>query len=201
MAGQNEVMVAFEILLKEIEAVVEKLKREGAGELNRGNYRVAKEMIDHAERVAAFREKIMELKVEWQKSFSQEVDETAPNREPTGASPRRPKLERGLNTTPRESYRRPILEALVELGGSARAYEVAERVYEKTKDRLTVADKQRLNSGEERWRKNTMWCRYEMKNEGLLADNSPRGIWEITPAGRLELARLKKEKVYCNFNC
>jgi len=200
MADHNGVKEAFEILLKEVAAVVENLKQEGAGELNRGNYRIAKEKIDRAEKVTVFREKIMELKVEWQKLFSQEVDETAPNSEPAGTSPRKLKPERGLNTTPRKSYRLLILEALVELGGSAKAHEVTELVYEKIKDRLTEDDKQRLNSdGEERWRKNTLWCRYDMKNEGLLADNSPRGIWEITPVGRLELARLKKEKVLLEF--
>lgn len=190
MADQNEVMVAFEILLEEIEAVVGGFHQEGAGALNRGDYRAAREMIDQAEKVTAFREQVKELKREWQKSFSQRVRRIAADKGLTGIQTKR--LERGLRT-PQESYRRPILEALAELGGSATVGEVLDRVYEKVKDRLTEYDRQPLpSSGDVRWRNATMWCRCDMVKEGLLATESPRGIWEITQAGRAELSRSRE---------
>lgn len=191
MADQNEVMVAFEILFEEIEAVIEGFRQEGADALNRGDYGAAREMIDQAEKVTNFRERVKELKAEWEKSFVQKGRKVTTSKWSTGGKTRR--LERGLRT-PQESYRLPILEALEELGGSASVSEVLDRVHEKVKDRLTEYDRQPLPvSGEVRWRNAAMWCRYDMVKEGLLAGDSPRGIWEITPAGRAELSRLRGE--------
>lgn len=94
---------------------------------------------------------------------------------------------------PPEFYRRPILEALPELGGSAPVGEVLDCVYEKVKDRLNEYDRQPLSSsGDMRWRNVAMWCRYDMVKEGLLVAGSPRGIWEITLAGRTDLSRLRE---------
>src|SRR4051812_41831521 len=39
-------------------------------------------------------------------------------------------------------------------------------------------------TGEVRWRNRTRFARLRMKERGLLSDMSPRGIWEMTDAGR-----------------
>jgi restriction system protein len=39
-----------------------------------------------------------------------------------------------------------------------------------------------------------MWARNKLKDQGLIAANSPRGIWEITDAGRRYLESLKREQ-------
>ena len=103
------------------------------------------------------------------------------------------RLHRGLRT-PETAFRTPILEALAELGGSAPVNEVLERVHGKVKSHLNEYDQQSLPSdpSEPRWRNTAQWCRLLLVHEGLLAADSPRGIWEITELGRKELARLSQ---------
>jgi restriction system protein len=97
--------------------------------------------------------------------------------------------------TPEGAYRVPILEALVELGGKAPVSAVLERVYTKLEGRLQPSDLEFVPSGqEERWRNTAKWARADLKEQGYLAANSPRGIWEITDAGRRYLESLKREQ-------
>ena len=39
------------------------------------------------------------------------------------------------------------------------------------------------------WRNGAQWARHAMVTEGLLKADSPRGIWEISPAGEAYLAQ------------
>lgn len=194
MADQNEVIKSFDSLLTKIDAIGEWFRQRGIKALNTGDYETAEKIISQAKKMATFRERIMELKVEWQKSFSQEVDETAADKKITSTLPKGSEPVQGLNIrTQEKEFRRPILEALEELGGAASHNEVLKRVYEKMKERLSEHDHQLLpGGGEVRWRNTARWCRKHMVKEGLLASDSPRGIWKITPAGRIELARLRK---------
>ena len=68
------------------------------------------------------------------------------------------KLRKGLRT-PEAAYYKPILKDV---------------------------DYDPLASGPDnpRWRNAGQWARNSMVNEGLLKRDSPRGIWEITDAGR-----------------
>lgn len=87
--------------------------------------------------------------------------------------------------TPVAVYWLPILQALVECGGRARREEVVELVGRKMQDVLTSDDRELLPSGiEVRWKNRVAWQRENMKRRGLLRDDSPQGIWEITDAGR-----------------
>jgi len=51
---------------------------------------------------------------------------------------------------------------------------------------LKKVDDQPLTSDPKmpRWRNAAQWARNAMVNEGLLASDSPRGVWEVTAAGR-----------------
>lgn len=81
-------------------------------------------------------------------------------------------------------YEIPILEELVSRGGSGHATDITDAVGERLADRLTDLDRERLDSGEIRWRNRVQFTRLTLKQLGLIASNSPRGIWEITDAGR-----------------
>jgi predicted CopG family antitoxin len=84
-----------------------------------------------------------------------------------------------------KDYYIPILESLMELGGCAKAYDVLERVREKMIDVLTEMDLELLPSGNDlRWRNKAQWARFLMIKEGLLKNNSPKGVWEITEYGK-----------------
>jgi restriction system protein len=60
--------------------------------------------------------------------------------------------------------------------------------YEKMKDCLAEDDLKPLPSGRDiRWANTAQWERLNMVEEGLLRDDSPMGIWEMTEAGRVYL--------------
>jgi hypothetical protein len=83
------------------------------------------------------------------------------------------------------AYWLPTLQALAELGGKARRDEVVELVGKKMQGVLTPEDQELLPSGiEVRWKNRVAWQRENMKRLGLLRDDSPQGIWEITDTGR-----------------
>jgi hypothetical protein len=98
------------------------------------------------------------------------------------------RLTRGLRT-PEAAFVLPILRALEELGGTAPMQQVLETVGSAMKDQLREVDYQSLKSdpGHPRWHNTAQWARNTMVREGLLKNNSPRGVWEITAAGRKNL--------------
>ena len=96
---------------------------------------------------------------------------------------------------PQAEYTLPILESLVEMGGSGRMPKVLDKVYDKMKDRLRKKDLEMLSSGTAvRWKNRAQWERQRLKSEGYLKKDSPRGTWEITDEGRKLYERLKQRK-------
>jgi hypothetical protein len=86
----------------------------------------------------------------------------------------------GGDRTPQEAFARPILEAIVELGGKARVADILNRVNQKVQ--LTPLDQSRVRSGLPRWQVYARWQRQTMVNDGLLGGE--HGYWEITAEGR-----------------
>ena len=92
--------------------------------------------------------------------------------------------------TPADAYWQPILAVLAELGGRGRRRKVVELVGDKMKNVLTPADRRQLPSHGIRWERAVAWQASHMRRvAGLLRDDSPRGMWEISAAGREWLAR------------
>jgi hypothetical protein len=80
-------------------------------------------------------------------------------------------------------YARWIISSLSFLGGSADAQTVISNIQKTFKHQLTEKDLETLPSGEMRWVKNVNWARYDMVKGGLLNENAPYGIWELTEKG------------------
>ena len=99
------------------------------------------------------------------------------------------RLARGLRT-PEAAFHAPVLQSLVDLGGSAPMAEVLEKVRQQMEGILKDVDYQPLASDPElpRWRNTAQWCRAGLVKEGLIKGDSRRGIWEISDAGRRHLA-------------
>ena len=77
-----------------------------------------------------------------------------------------------------------VLEALCDMDGSGRSDEVVDRVGQMMFYRLGESDRERLQSGEVRWKKNTNFARLQLVKKGLMKAGSPRGFWEISESGR-----------------
>ena len=95
-----------------------------------------------------------------------------------------PRLPKGLKT-PQSAYCAPILRALVALGGEADLDAVLERVQASMGDQLNTYDLDTFADGKTiRWRNTAQWARNTLREEGLIRDDTPRGIWAISEAGR-----------------
>lgn len=85
---------------------------------------------------------------------------------------------------PEESYELPILRVLQRHGGRAAAREAIAEVGELVRHQLTPLDQEELANGGERWQNRVQFTRLRLVKHGLMAKDSPRGIWEITDDGR-----------------
>lgn len=85
---------------------------------------------------------------------------------------------------PEPEYELPILQALVDAGGSGKAREITAEVGDRLGDRLSDLDRAPLKSGDVRWENRVAFVRLKLKDRGLLKSDSPRGVWELTDAGR-----------------
>jgi|GEM_PF-1619782 len=95
-----------------------------------------------------------------------------------------PRLHKGLKT-PQSAYRIPILRALIALGGEANLDAVLECVRATLADQLNSYDLDTLADGKTvRWRNTAQWARNSLREEGLIRDDTPRGVWGISEAGR-----------------
>ena len=190
MIGTNptNILAAFEILLEEIETEIEFLDEVGKEAVGKRDYDSARNAIERASQAKNFREKVTSLRKEWETftaiSSSVVVEDLFSDKRRNQG-----RLQKGLRT-PEIAYYRPILNALNELGGSARINAVLEKVEQSMRKELKPVDYEHLLSGPDtpRWRNVAQWARNTMVTEGLLKSTSPRGIWEIAEAGHIYLA-------------
>lgn len=133
----------------------------------------------------------------------QSSQSSAKSRSPAGAKARQRSQPRKATKTktdrapkgslvPESAYELPLLSALDELGGSAPASTVMDRVGELLGDRLTPLDRELVDSGKTRWRNRIQFVRLAMIRAGYMKDDSPRGIWEITRTGQTRINELKE---------
>ncbi len=216
--NSQNVPAAFDVLIEEIEDALRSMNKIGANALEVSDYDMAQKAIEHARRIMILREKVASLKGEWEGvegAFSDCADSekktsyAAPvQRQTTMHSvPAKPRpvvhndvshpvgrliagrIRKGLRT-PEPVFFRPILQALSDLGGSAKRSDVFSLLEQSMRDILKPIDYQTLSSEAEqvRWQNSAQWARNLMVNEGLLQPDSPVGIWEITEQGRAFLA-------------
>ena len=86
--------------------------------------------------------------------------------------------------TPQKVFKDYVLKAVFELGSVERAENIRPRIFEAMKSRLKEGDFKKVSSGDPRWWNAACWARNDLREEGLISADSPRGIWELTEAGR-----------------
>lgn len=184
----TNVSAAFEMLLEEVDVEIVFQNKLGTRAFEGSDYGAFRKAADYAAQIAAFRNEVVSLRGKWEALIQSQQDKR-PVKEATGAGTHRRDLGRAPmgKATPQRAYRQPILQALVEMGGSGRMNEVLARVEQMMRTRLKSLDYEPLPAdGMLRWSKSAQWSRNSMAREGLLAD-SPRGIWTISEAGRRAL--------------
>ena len=101
---------------------------------------------------------------------------------PVSTPPARPRSDR-TSKLPQKAFRQPLLEIILELGGSAHAREVRSVMEERVKPLLLPGDREVLSTGDERWWNAACWERSTLVKEGLLRPDSPRGTWALSDKG------------------
>ena len=96
----------------------------------------------------------------------------------------------GHEILPQKEFRAPILIALHRMGGRGSKQEVTKAVLPQVKKRLKDADYVMMQTGELRWENAVAWERSDLRKEGYLRSDSPRGVWELTQQGQAEAAAL-----------
>ncbi len=167
---------AFDLLQDEIDARLEGLHTDIAEAAKGGAYDKVAQLAGSAKELADLKKALAAV----EKRFGALVEA-----EPEPSAAEGKKFKKGLKT-PESAYRRPILQALVELGGSSELHPVLERVLAKMKGQLNPHDLAPLPSDgvTPRWRNTAQWARNALREAGFIRDDTPRGVWEITDKGR-----------------
>ena len=188
----DDVSAALHLLGDSLEAEVQRINTEGSQAMQVGDYDTAQAVIDFAKRLTAFRAKVNDLGEEWLKL--EELRDKASAEVQQIVSKRFFGKSKKGQITPNLAYCKPLLQVLEEMGGSGKTKAVLDRLGEKMKSVLMPKDYEphESNAKQIRWRNTAQWARNKMVNEdGRMKKDSPRGVWEISPAGS---AWLKKNQ-------
>jgi hypothetical protein len=107
-----------------------------------------------------------------------------PSSPPGQRSPARPRRARKGALLPLDRYRLPLLRALIEGGGSLPARDAVDAVGTVLAADLTQVDQEPLRNGSPRWRDRVQHARLRLTAQGLIARDSPWGVWRVTDEGR-----------------
>ena len=182
---------AFDTLLSEVDGALARLNRQGSAAFQAGDYQAARACTQQGQALALLAEELAALRRRWQALLPQaaqpppRLEIKAVKALKSSKKRRGKRAQRGLKTH-QDEYRLPLLQALVELGGSSNLQPVIDRVGEIMKDTLNEYDYEPLKSdpGKPKWRNTTQWVRYSLVKEGLMKADSPVGIWQISQEGR-----------------
>ena len=191
-APENDVGAALNLLRDTLAEEAQRINEEGAKAMKVGNYPTAEGVLDFAKRLLAFRSRVEGLGREWSELEGLRDKSSLAVQEIV--SKRFFGRKRSDEITSHEAFCRPILEVLVEMGGTGKTRDVLDRVGTRMKSLLKAKDFERHESkGKQiRWRNAAQWARNDMVNEdGRMKKGSPGGTWEISDSGR---AWLKKNK-------
>jgi hypothetical protein len=180
----SKVSVAFEMLLREFNNEIETIEKKVQKSFKIDKFISLREELKYAEQLSSFRKKVASLLRKWNDLFPRRGS----RRGKGGGKKSFPKqLLRGVKT-PSKAYYRPILKALIELGGKASVNKVLIRVEKPMKSTLKEVDYQPIpsNPNEPRWVNTAKWACKDMTimKPPLLRPDSPKKVWEITEAGR-----------------
>lgn len=182
---------AFEFLLESVEAALQESLARSNAATQRGDFDAVEVELERQRNLVSTRNQLQGLRELWPRLVGEQRPVQRPRQGRRRAAKRQP-LPPGVKT-PMGAFVVPILAVLEELGGSAPASTVLDRLETMMAERLNEQDRSLLKGGMMRWQKSAAWARYDMKERGLLASDSPHGVWEITERGREYLREHRDE--------
>ncbi len=185
MTGKLE--TAIDIMEREVKEALQALNQDGAEAFQKGDYERARLLMDKGPQLAAFLEKVKDLRKEWD-TLNGTLNPSRHKEKPQ--QKQSAPLLRG-DHTPEDEFLIPILQALLQLNGSATIPEVRDLVEETMQTQMNTFDYEpmRSNTGTLRWHASIQFAREAMVQEGLLSSATPPGILQITEAGKQWLAK------------
>ena len=112
---------------------------------------------------------------------------------PKTRADRQPRRRKAQEKLPQEEFRRPLLELLYEMGGTAHVEKLRPVMEKRMTPRLRPGDFAPVSTGQPRWWSATCWERNRLKEDGYLRDDSKRGVWELSEKGVSHVAELLPE--------
>jgi len=84
--------------------------------------------------------------------------------------------------TQQSEYRPYIIDCLKAHGGRAHVKTIRNWIEKEMSHKFSTRDLERLDNanGEAVWWNSAQWARLDMVKEGVLRNDSPRGIWELS---------------------
>src|SRR6266542_4987944 len=96
-------------------------------------------------------------------------------------------------------FLQPVIDALIELGGSGQPSEVKELIADKLNITEDEQGKQ-ISSGASRFSKNVDWARFYLAKAEFI-DASTRGVWSLTEKGRnIQLSSSEALQLFQNIH-
>lgn len=163
--GKGEVDRALKQTQRQVKSALRQVNQLAGRLVARGDYTSAQSWVDVGRSITTFGAKVDALLLEWQ---SMQTDAPAQN---------------SLERTPLWEYYRPILEALVQLGGEAYVAEVEEAAKPFLAQVLRQEEMTMLTGGKLIWKRAIRRARRHMVKEDFLESGTALR-WKITEAGR-----------------
>jgi restriction system protein len=191
MALSINIEKSFSSINSEIERTIEDLNNEAAKDIQQGNYSKAEGIINQCKQLQAIQQKLKAVEDELiEKDLIDKQKDDIPKQKERESE----RISRGKRTS-HYLFIQPLLQALVNLGGSGTPSQVEKEAFPLLKPILTEFEFTTLASSgnKPRWVHRLHWTRYRQVKAGLLLANSPKGLWEISEAGRKRLKDYNKE--------
>jgi len=190
--GENvETNEAFQIIIRELKSALDAAREQGERAFKERRYAEAQKNASSAEQLEKDLQALTTSYEHWRGRQSRPRAVARIVEQPVAVHTAR--ALRGART-PEAEFRLPILQALVNMGGSGIVRNVLDQVGKLMEGRFTPVDFEVIETANEvRWRNTAKWERSRMVRQGLLRSDSPIGTWEITDEGR-RIVREGREK-------
>jgi hypothetical protein len=213
------VLSVFDTLVEQIKNEISHINSIGAAAFQSGQYAEAQTILRRATELEEFSARVTSLRAEWHARYSEAYPTPIPA-EPALAPISMPTRAPTTTSTPADTvtftsevfptllgkatlddyltpsyyYFVPILTALVQFGGSARASDVIRHIEPSIRRFLSSYDRSSHGtSGYSKWEHQVHEARNSLRTHGCIKPVRQQGIWEISDLGRSWLSALPRE--------